>query len=343
MIGSGVNMPNYSSLLETIREGERLVIFLHDNPDPDSVAAGMILQRIGEHAGVRTQIVFGGRPGGASTRTMVKLLKIPMRSLDGKGIRYLMSDRYALVDTQPGAGNNSFPDKHLRCHIVIDHHPKRTPFEADFVDIRPKMGSSTTILLAYHKACGLKPDPDLATAAAYAILSETQDLERETTRADREAFLRLFPLVKLRALGKIRHPVHEREYYRTIARAMRRVMVSKNTCVCHIGKVHSPELVAEVADFLVAMEKVTWCLVSGYHARQMALSIRTRRPHARAEQVMLKVLGGEGKGGGHDFIAGGRLLVGSLERYNDRIPLITKRFLSVLSRRVPEKLKPLLD
>jgi nanoRNase/pAp phosphatase (c-di-AMP/oligoRNAs hydrolase) len=330
-------------LTETIREGERLVIFLHDNPDPDSIAAGMVLQRIGQNAGVRTQIVYGGRLGGAETRTMVRLLKVPMRSLESRGIRYLMSDRYALVDTQPGAGNNSFPHKHLRCHIVCDHHPRRTVYDADFSDVRPKVGSCATILMQYHQACGIEPDSNLATAVVYAILSETQDLERESTRADREVFMQLFPLVRLRTLGRIRHPVHSREYYRTIARAMGRVMVSKNSCVCHIGEVHGTEVVAEVADFLIAMEKITWCLVSGFHRRKMTLSIRTTSRHARAEEVIRKLVGPSGKGGGHDLIAGGRLPCHSIEAYNKLRSRITRLFMSQLSRRVPEKLNPLLS
>jgi nanoRNase/pAp phosphatase (c-di-AMP/oligoRNAs hydrolase) len=332
-----------NQLLKTIREGERLVIFLHDNPDPDSIAAGMILKYIGKHAGVRTQIVYGGRLGGAETRAMVRLLKISMRSLESRGIRFFMSDRYALVDTQPGAGNNSFPHQHLRCHIVIDHHPVRTSYVSDFTDVRPVVGSCATMLMEYHRACGLSPDSRLATAAAYAILSETQDLDRETTRADRDVFMELFPLVRLRTLGRIRHPVHKREYYRTIAQAMQRVMVSKNSCVCHIGLVHNTEIVAEVADFLMAMEKVTWCLVSGYHNRTMSISIRTTRRHARAEEVIRKLVGADGKGGGHDLIAGGRLPCRNIDAYHKLTPQISKRFLAQLSRRVPEKLRPLLD
>ncbi len=196
--------------------------------------------------------------------------------------------------------------------------------------------------MKYHQACGLSPDSKLATAAVYAILSETQDLERETTRADRDVFMDLFPQVRWRTLGRIRHPVHSREYYRTIARAMGQVMVSKNSCVCHIGEVHGTEIVAEVADFLMAMEKITWCLVTGFHHRKMALSIRTTSRHARAEEVIHKLVGANGKGGGHDLIAGGRLPCENIEAYHSLSLRISRLFLSQLSRRVPEKLRPLL-
>jgi nanoRNase/pAp phosphatase (c-di-AMP/oligoRNAs hydrolase) len=336
-------MTDCDKLEETIRSGKRLVVYLHDNPDPDCIAAGWILSRIAIHLDVRARIVYGGRLGRAENRTLVKLLKVPLHRLDSRQPRHLRTDRYAMVDTQPGTGNNSFPREKLRCHIVIDHHPKRPDLTADLVDIRPEEGCSTTMLLGYHQACGLTLDADLATACAYAILSETQDLDRETTRADREAYTRLLPHVRLRILGRIRHPVHERDYYRTIARAMRNVMVGKNTCVCHIGPVHKPETVAEVADLLVAMDRISWCLTTGLHEGQMILSIRSTDPRAKAEKVMRRILGKMGKGGGHGMIAGGQMPCTGEEEYRELAGNLTGRFLTRLGRRVPENLKPLLD
>ena len=333
-------MADLSKLEETLRHGKRLNVFLHDNPDPDCMAAGWLLVRIAEHLGLRAHIYHGGTLGRAENRAMVRLLKIPLRALNGAPVRWQRGDCNALVDTQPGTGNNSFPPR-LHCHIVIDHHPPKKALDAPFVDVRPDVGCCTTMVLAYHQALGLPLDPSLATAVAYAIASETQDLEREATRADREAYQRVFPLVHLEVLGKIRHPSRSRAYYRTIARAMQRVVVGRNTCVCHIGELSAKEVVAEVADFLLAMERVSWCLVTGHCGDQMVLSIRTRNPKGHAHTVMTKVLAGAGRGGGHGMIAGGAAACTS-EEYGELAAKITSRFLHNLHRRVPEKLRPLL-
>ncbi len=330
-------------LTRVIATGKRLVVFLHDNPDPDAIAAGWLLARIAESMGRRSVIAYGGRLGRAENRNMVSELKIPLKSLDVVRIRNLATDRRALVDTQPGTGNNSFPHERLECHIVVDHHPSRKKAGIPFVDVRPDHGCAATMMLGYFSACGLRLDPNLATAVAYAVVSETQDLRREATRADREAYQRVFPHVKLNVLGRIRHPARTRPYYQAIARAMRRVMVGRNTCVCHIGQVDEAEVVAEVADFLASMERVTWCLVTGLHDRQMVLSIRSTRPRARAWQVMRKTLGRMGKGGGHGMIAGGTTPCHDPEQYEARAAKITERFLARLRRRSPEHLHPLLD
>jgi nanoRNase/pAp phosphatase (c-di-AMP/oligoRNAs hydrolase) len=247
------------------------------------------------------------------------------------------------VDTQPATGNNSFPHEQLRAHIVIDHHPPLPQLDADFIDIRPDAGTTTTMLLGYQEALGVEIDAELATAAAYAIVSETQDLGREATRQDLQALHRVFPVARLRTLGEIRHPRHTREYYRTIARAMGRVQVSKNLCVCHIGAVEQAENVAEVADFLVAMEQVTWCLTTGFDGEAMVLSMRTTHTDGHAESIMRKVLGRKGRGGGHGMIAGGRAVCADLDAYGALADELTADFIEQLERRAPQNLRPLLD
>jgi nanoRNase/pAp phosphatase (c-di-AMP/oligoRNAs hydrolase) len=335
-------MTNWERLREVIQAGKRLVVFLHNHPDPDALAAGWLLYRIGERLGVRSQIVYGGQITRAENKMMVKLLRIPARPLHDH-TRFFKTDRYALVDTQPGSGNNAFPYEKLHCHIVIDHHPRRLGLEADFLDIQPDQGSSTTAVLDFFQQSGFELDANLATAAAYAILSETQDLKRESTIADRRVIQSVLPLANLQLLGRIRHPVHHREYYRSIARAMRAVQIAKNTCVCHIGEVHQPGMAAELADFLMPMERVTWCLVTGYFQGSMVLSIRTNHEKARADRVMRSILRGIGKGGGHHMIAGGVVPCQSLEIYQQKATLVTDRFLKRLSRRETEHLHPLVE
>ncbi len=329
-------------LKDTICSGKRLIIFLHDNPDPDALAAGWLLLEIAKSQGVKAKMVYGGHLGRAENRTMVRLLDIKLTHLQDQNLRYSKSDLYALIDTQPNSGNNSFPN-HLTCHIVIDHHPLRDDFTPVFSDIDENGGCFSTRLLEYHQVFGLDLSPALATAAYYAIITETQDLEREATKADRDACLKLFPMIELTLLGKIRHPRREREYYRTIAQVMRRVMVGKNSCICHIGEVYTVEIVAEMADFLVAMNQVTWCLVSGFRNGEMTISIRTTHDNGKAYWVMEKLVADLGRGGGHDRMAGGNIPCGTIERYHKVAEQITQRFIEGLSRRQPERLRPLYE
>jgi nanoRNase/pAp phosphatase (c-di-AMP/oligoRNAs hydrolase) len=328
-------------LLAVLHGARRLIVFTHDNPDPDAIASAWLLARIAEHAGLRTRIVYGGRLGRAENRMMVRLLRIPLRHVEARIVRRLRSDRHALVDAQPGTGNNSYCAEH-RCHIVIDHHPARRTTSADFVDIRPGEGCTASMLLGYFEACGLVLEPRLATAVAYAIVSETQDLKREATRADKEALHRVLLRTRLTDLGRIRHPVRSRDYYVTLARALRRATLARNVCICHIGAVDTAEVVAEVADLLAAMERISWCLVTGWHDGIAVVSLRSAKTHARAERVMRALLGRSGQGGGHGMIAGGSHACPAPDQYPALAATLSRRFLDRVAQRAPCRLRPLL-
>jgi nanoRNase/pAp phosphatase (c-di-AMP/oligoRNAs hydrolase) len=331
-----------AELKQVIQRGKRLLIFLHDNPDPDAIAAGWLLAHIGAWCGVRTRMVYGGRLSRAENRNMVKLLKIPLHQLNRKAEVIRTTDILAIVDSQPGTGNNSFPAEQFTPHIIIDHHPLRPHVKADFLAISTHIGTCTTLVLKYFRDCGISLDSRLATAVAYAVVSETQDLFRESTPEDRDAMMSIFPYVNLRILARIRHPRRERGYYRTIARAMRQVRISKNICICHVGPVYIPEVVAEIADFLKAMEGITWCLVTGYHEqnRAMFLSVRSTGIKASAERIIQRVLKGLGRGGGHGQTAGGLSPCRDLTEYQEKISAITDRFLRALKAK--EALQALL-
>lgn len=321
-----------AKLKQIIQRGKRLLIFLHDNPDPDAIASGWLLAHIGAWCGVPARMVYGGRLSRAENRNMVKLLKIPLHHLNRRVEEIRTTDVLAIVDSQPGTGNNSFPAEQFTPHIIIDHHPLRSRVKADFLAVSTHIGTCTTLVLKYFRDCGISLETRLATAVAYAVVSETQDLFRESTPADREAMMAIFPLVDLRILARIRHPRRERNYYRTIARAMRQVRISKNICICHVGPVYIPEVVAEIADFLKAMEGITWCLVTGYHDpnHAMFLSVRSTGIKASAEKVIQKVLKGLGRGGGHGQTAGGLSPCRTLAEYHEKITAVTDHFLQVL-------------
>jgi nanoRNase/pAp phosphatase (c-di-AMP/oligoRNAs hydrolase) len=331
-------------LRDVIQRGRRLVIFLHDYPDPDAIASGWILSRIGAHFGVRTRMVYGGRLGRAENRYMVELLKIPLHRINSHEMDIRKTDILAIVDAQPGTGNNSFPSGKFKPHIIIDHHPLHLRLKADFMAVSTRFGACTTLALKYFNDCNLNLDPALATAVAYAINSETQDFLRESTPADRAALVSVLPQVDMRTLAKIRHPRHEREYYRAIAKAMRNVVVSKNLCVCHIGSVFIPEFVSEIADLLKAMKGISWCLATGYHEREraMILSIRASRNKPPAGKAMQNIVRNFGRGGGHSTMAGGLALCSSLDEYHHISGVMTERFLRIFKSN-PDHLQKLLS
>ncbi len=130
---------------------------MHDNPDPDALAAAMGLKRLLEHElGVTVTLAHGGIVGRAQNRAMVEMLGIPLTPVEK--VDPDAFDLIAIVDSQPDTGNNSLPPGH-RIDVVIDHHPARAgSARAPWCDIRPELGATSTIVFDYLRARNITVD-----------------------------------------------------------------------------------------------------------------------------------------------------------------------------------------
>ena len=291
------------------RKQPGLVILTHDNPDPDSLAAALGLQRIFAREGLSPVVALGGIIGRAENRAMVRELAIelvPFERLDlGNGPDD--APLFALVDTQPGTGNNSLPAGAL-ADIVVDHHPPRgVQTEAPWYDVRPNVGATATLVYGYLRALEIAVDPMLATAFLYALKSETRDLTREAGDAERQAFLELFPIADLTRLQAIAAPKVGREHFVAIDRALRNAVCWGELVAVNLGALDFPDLVAEVADMLLPYDRAHWVVCVGHHEGVVYLSVRTDRENAKAGSLIRRVVDSNGASGGHGMIAGGRM------------------------------------
>jgi nanoRNase/pAp phosphatase (c-di-AMP/oligoRNAs hydrolase) len=289
-----------------VRGKGKILIVAHDNPDPDSLASAFALAHLLLlKTGQESTIAFGGVIGRGENRALVSELEIkaiPMEELD-----LSLFPVVCMVDTQPGTGNNSYPvDRPV--HVVIDHHPSREICDScRWVDVRPEYGACATILFEYLQAQEIYLGTKLATMLYYAIKSETQDLGREWTRADREAYLHLFPLANNRILFNITHPESPREYFLSFNQALESARIYGDLLVFNLYAIDNPDMVAEMADFLLRMEGVTLVLGMGNCRDKEILSLRTTDLSVNAGEVIQEVVAGLGTAGGHGMTAGGQI------------------------------------
>ena len=292
--------------LERLAGSRRLLIFMHDNPDPDALAAAHGLRLLVEHeVGAEVRLGLGGIVGRAENRAMVESLRIPLVPLE----ELVLSDfdRLAIVDSQPGTGNNSLPPSR-RVDIVVDHHPMRPESaNAPWCDVRSELGATSTIVLEYLRDRRIPIDSRLATALFYALRSETRDLGREATDAERDAYLFLVPLVDHKALSRISHPKVPREHFTALDRALRSARVWGEVVAANLGDLSYPDLVAEVADLLLSFDRAKFVLCGGRYGTRAFLSLRTDASEKRAGSLMRKIIDTQGAAGGHGTMAGGRL------------------------------------
>jgi nanoRNase/pAp phosphatase (c-di-AMP/oligoRNAs hydrolase) len=309
--GEGVRA-KVDRLVQYAKSHERALILTHDNPDPDSIAAGVALAHLLEKlAGVEAIVAYGGIVGRSENRALVKVLKLPVVPVSR--VEFDDYDLICMVDTQPEQGNHSLPARHFP-DVVIDHHPERPDSHlAPIADVGGPIGATSTLLAEYFKASGLKMPTQVATALFYGIKADTRDLGRQTTRQDIDAYLWLFPMADKDALGEIEHPKLPEEYFVLSHTAIERAQLFGDIVVIDLGEIYAPDMVAEIAERFGFIEGMRWSLAFAEYDDALFFSVRTHDRRMNAGRIIRDVIEAKGgSAGGHGTMAGARLPVKGL-------------------------------
>ena len=107
------NRQRLEALLSALGGAERLLILPHSDPDPDAIASALGLKALVQHRlGTEVDLVYRGIIGRAENQAMVRYLGYPLRPLVDADLRGAAA--VALIDTQPGSGNNVLPPGRFR-------------------------------------------------------------------------------------------------------------------------------------------------------------------------------------------------------------------------------------
>ncbi len=296
------------ALLRMAKGRRSALVLTHDNPDPDSIAAAVALAELLERkAGVPAQVGYGGIIGRAENLALVKVLRLPIVPISQ--IVFDDHDLLALVDTQPPVGNHSVPARYP-VDVVLDHHPLRdATLQTPVADVGGDYGATSTMLVQYLRAARLDPSPEVATALFYGIKTDSRDLGRQTTQADVDAYLWLFPRIDKQLLGRIEHPDLPLEYFQLYHSAIERAkLYGTSVVVADLAEIYSPDMVPEIAERLMFLEGIKWSLAYGTYKKQLYLSLRVRDRRMNAGKLIRDLCENRGgSAGGHGSMAGARL------------------------------------
>jgi nanoRNase/pAp phosphatase (c-di-AMP/oligoRNAs hydrolase) len=282
------------------------LILTHNDPDPDAIGSAVALrQLLAEKWGVDSQITYKGIIGRAENKALVRYLGRPLRRLTAADLRQGVP--VALVDTQPGAGNNALPAGVVPA-IVFDHHPWReATADARFFDVRTTLGSTSTMLLLYLQAAGIEPAPPLATALFYGIKTDTMGLGRGVSSSDVDAYFYLQRRIDVEALAEIERAQVPAEYFVRLDASLHAALIYNGVVMSYAGRMSRPDLPAEMADLLLRLEGVEWAVCMGCYEDDLIVAIRTRNRRGGAGTLVQEIVGNLGTAGGHSTMAGGNV------------------------------------
>ena len=211
-------------------DADRVLILLHNDPDPDALASGLALRNLLRRT--KTTAIIGAMQGVTRPENlrMANMLDIQVEQITPTS--FAAFDRVATVDVQP----HYFGGMLDRADLVIDHHPEQPGYSAVFKDIRADYGSTSTILTEHLRAVDVNISERTATAMLYAIKSDTLFFARHTNRVDLEAFTFLYPLADAALIRKMEGAEITLERLEYVTRASRSGQLREQVFTAFIGE-----------------------------------------------------------------------------------------------------------
>jgi len=278
-------------------DADRVLIMLHNDPDPDAMASGLALRNVLRRT--KTTAIIGAIQGVTRPENlrMVNLLDIHVEAITHESLREY--DRVAMVDVQP----HYFGGAIDRVDLVIDHHPEQPGYTAVFKDIRPDYGSTSTILTEHLRAVDVNISERTATAMLYAIKSDTLFFNRSTNRVDLEAFSYLYPLADAALIRKMEGAEITLERLDYVLRAFKDGTLAEQVFCAFLGSLPREDFIPYVADFFLQLEDVKWTIVAGIVNDALIVSVRNLGYTKNAGEFVRRFFADIGSAGGHRAMA----------------------------------------
>jgi nanoRNase/pAp phosphatase (c-di-AMP/oligoRNAs hydrolase) len=284
---------------------ERMAILTHDNPDPDSIASATALQAIAAHLDVEADIFYMGDIGHQENRAFANLLGIDLNDWDEveDDGEY---DTIALVDHAKSAEFQV----DLDVDALIDHYEPDVDYDATFVDIRPNMSSTSTIMTKYIQEFDMNVGEEVATALLYGIRAETLDFKRDTNPADLTAAAYLYPFANHDTLEQVESPSMSPETLDVLAEAITNREVQGSHLVSNAGFIRDRDALAQAAQHLLNLEGITTTGVFGIADEQIYLAARSKDIRMNIGKVLQDAYGEIGEAAGHSTQASAEIPLG---------------------------------
>lgn len=276
-------------------DAKKLLILLHDHPDPDSIASALALRTILKR-NKQTAVIghLGDKISRPENVAMIELLDIDLEELEKEDLKDF--DSISMLDVQPPF----FGDLDIEVDSVIDHHPHVSNYETKFRDISSEEGATSTIMTSYLRAAQVEISERLSTALLYGIKTDTVVLNRDANADDIEAFTFLYPHANLALLRRIERAEVPASEIKSFGQALANHWINENIFFVNIGRVKREYLIPKMADFGIQVKGVEWSVAFGILANtHLVISVRNVGYVKSAGKLVRELFKEIGSAGGH--------------------------------------------
>jgi len=344
--------------------GDRLLVILQDFPDPDALSSAWAFKLIAQTYRIDCDLAYAGTLSHQENIALVKLTNLPAQRWAPPSLKernWSLFQGCVFVDTQGDTSQLTAMVVKAEIPVVaiFDHHNGETDLSVEFLDLRPQVRATATLLTQYLQAGLLTFDADdethanCATALMHGLRSDTQNLQ-QAREEDFQAAAYLSRFYDAQLLSAILHSSRSKRVMDVIERSLRNRAVQNNFCVAGVGylRYEDRDAIPQAADFLVTEENVHTALVYGIvhdEDDQIELvvgSLRTSKltldPDEFLKEAFGQDLSGRFFGGGRAQAGGFEIPVGFLSGNNDQAEFARLKW-ETFDTRIKQKLQDLVN
>ena len=344
--GNGLPYPSVPCLLGKLtqllerHQNERHIVVIQDFPDPDALSSSWAYQLIAEQYGIQCDIVYAGTLSHQENIALVKLTGLPAKRWGVHTLKDRDLSLYqgcVLMDSQ-GTNSQLMPlvkQAQIPILVVIDHHSKQGELQAEFMDIRPKMRATATILTQYLQTGlldfnnGNPIHVKCATSLMHGIRSDTINL-LQAQEADFLAASYLSRIYDPQLLNSVLQSARSCRVMEVIERSLKNRTVQNNFSIAGVSylRYEDRDAIPQAADFLVTEENIHTAIVYGIvqdtsnDVELVIGSLRTNKLTLDPDEFLKETLGQDSQGryygGGRDMAGGFEIPVGFLSGFNNQ-------------------------
>ncbi|MGP1383206.1 MAG: DHH family phosphoesterase [Thainema sp.] len=308
--------------------GERQIVILQDFPDPDALSSAWAYRLIAQQYDIQCDIVYAGTLSHQENIALVKLTALPVQRWSVPSLAerdFSMYRGCVFIDNQGTTSQLTAPirDRGLPVVAIIDHHAPQGNLEPEFIDLRPDVRATATILTQYLEVGLLTLDPNnrehikCATALMHGLRTDTNRL-MQARQEDFLAAAYLSQYCDTQLLSAVLQASRSRRVMDVIERSLRNRIIQNSYSIAGVGylRYDDRDAIPQAADFLVTEENIHTAIVYGIvHDEDEELelvigSLRTSNITLDPDEFIKEAFGKNQQGG---FFGGGRAMAGGFE------------------------------
>jgi nanoRNase/pAp phosphatase (c-di-AMP/oligoRNAs hydrolase) len=345
-------------------KGDRLLIVIQDFPDPDALSAGWAYQLIAQEYDIKSDIVYAGMLSHQENIALVRLTGLPVKRWSIQATKEKNLSIYSgcvFIDNQ-GTTTQLFPliqSTKLPIVSMIDHHSCQGDVEAEFMDLRPQIRATATILTQYFEAGLLKLNSSdskhvkCATALMHGLRSDTNNL-LQAQEDDFHAAGYLSRFYDSQLLSAVLQASRSKRVMDVIERALQQRFIQNSYSIAGVGYLRSEDrdAIPQAADFLVTEENIHTAVVYGIvhdddeDLEMIVGSLRTNKITLDPDEFIKEAFGQDSQGryfgGGRSRAGGFEIPMGFLYGFNENDEYAHVKW-TVFDVQIKQKLLHLID